>query len=133
MMPLSSMTIMASGTVSRIDWRWASRISSSRWRLADWARPRFSRAPNHDMAMPTKPKAAMSMRLDEVASAAPPEAATAVARLRTVAAIPGPKPPMPPAISTAGTNRTNCRLPASGAYSARRTATVSATASAAIA
>ena len=64
MIPCSSMTIMASGTVSRIDCRCASRARMSLCgRLCAAGAFRRSRSPNQAMPMPTRANVAALMRL----------------------------------------------------------------------
>ena len=103
--PRSSITTMASGTVSRIDFRCASRESASsvlatrRWRV------RYSCSPPQLMPSP------MSAKIAALTSSAgvwlgPVMRKSTSNSLSAVASRPGPKPPMPAAISTAGMNST---------------------------
>ena len=102
MMPRSSMTIIASGTVSRIDCRCASRASASRVIILvpRWLRCRSS--PPHDTPMPMMANAAKLMNVADVTGGAS-AIRNELAMLNAVANSPGPRPPIHAATSTEGT------------------------------
>src|ERR1035438_9462055 len=102
MVPRSSMTIIASGTVSRIDCRCASRASASRVMRMARRRPRCNSSPPQATPIEVTIKAApLTKPNSDIADGAPSPRNTA-ATLSIVASKPGPRPPTPAEISTGG-------------------------------